>query len=177
METDFIRDAIMTTAIFGFFAMGWFGWAQENPPKKWVLPLAIASIFSGLLAIAGAILAYLNWSAPSALSGGEGMKVYGVVVGIEVAVAAAGAILLKARKLQRFTCPWISLVVAVHFFALAGLFQDPWFHVLAAIGTVFAIGSVFIAKKYNLTISAVCGALTGALLLVFAVRGLLLFLG
>lgn len=176
METEFIRDAIMTTAIFGFFAMGWFGWAQENPPKKWVIPLAIASVFSGLLAVTGAILAYLNWSAPSALSGGDGMATYGIIVGIEVLVAAIGVIILKVRGLQRFTCPWISFVVAVHFFALAELFQDPWFHVLAAIGTVFAIGSVFIAKKYNLTISAVCGALTGALLLVFAVRGLVLFL-
>lgn len=176
METEFIRDAIMTTAIFGFFAMGWFGWAQENPPKRWVIPLAVASVVSGLLAITGAILAYLNWTAPSVLSDGEGMKVYGIVVGIEVLLAAAGAIFLKVRGLQRFTCPWVSLVVAVHFFALAGLFRDPWFHALAAIGTVFAIASIPLAKRFNLTISAVCGALTGSLLLVFAVRGLVLFL-
>lgn len=176
MEADFLRDYAMAALIFGFFAMGWFGWAQDKPPKRWIIPLAIGSVLSGLVATTGGVLAFLNWDSASALSAEGAMQQYGIVVGIEFIIAGIGAVVLAVRKKQQYIPAWISFIVGVHFFALAGLFSDPWFHVLAAIGAIFALISIPIAKARNLEISAVCGALTGALLLVFAVRGLLLFL-
>jgi len=33
MTSEFVRDAAMTAAIFGFFSAGWDGWAQDDPPQ------------------------------------------------------------------------------------------------------------------------------------------------
>lgn len=41
MDNQLTRDLLMTTAIFGFFAFMWFGWAQEKPPPAARLPLGI----------------------------------------------------------------------------------------------------------------------------------------
>ena len=32
VTAQFVRDAAMTAAIFGFFSAGWCGWAQDDPP-------------------------------------------------------------------------------------------------------------------------------------------------
>ena len=62
MLADYVRDAAMTAAIFGFFAMAWFGWALEGPPPAWRRYLYAGLVVSGLAMAGGAVQAALHWS-------------------------------------------------------------------------------------------------------------------
>jgi len=65
---------------------------------------------------------------------------------------------------------WVSLVVGVHFFALAVVFEEPFFHLLgAAITTCGAVGLVLvIADVGEAVVDTVSGVVPGLLLLGFA---------
>ncbi|SDL47004.1 hypothetical protein SAMN05216298_3964 [Glycomyces sambucus] len=164
MTPDFLRDAAGTAAVFGFFAMAWFGWAQEAPPAKWLWPLRIGSILSGLTAVAGGLLLWRHWSDGSVIDASVGPK-FGIIVGVEFALAGLGCGLLAWRKRADLMSAWIAFVVGVHFFPVAVLLEIPALHVTAALVTVASIASVFIAKARSLTVSAVVGATTGPILL------------
>ncbi|MET0864210.1 MAG: hypothetical protein ABWZ98_07730, partial [Nakamurella sp.] len=97
----FVRDAAMTAAIFGFFASGWFGWAQESPPARWSRRLGVGSVLSIAVAIAGGILGWQHWS-DGTVFGPETSRDFGIVVGIEFGLAGLGAIILALRKQKEF---------------------------------------------------------------------------
>ena len=83
VTTEFVRDAAMTAAIFGFFAAGWYGWAQDDPPTGWRRPLPVGSITGILVAIAGGIVAWQNWSTGTVFDANTS-PIFGLIVGIEV---------------------------------------------------------------------------------------------
>ena len=62
MTSEFARDAAMTAAIFGFFAMGWFGWAQEHPPKPWKKWLISGSVLAALILVVAGLLSWSIWN-------------------------------------------------------------------------------------------------------------------
>lgn len=167
MKAEFLRDAAMTAVIFGFFGMGWFGWAQEAPPERARKWLGVGSVVGILLAIGGGLIAWRNWDAGTAIDEVVGPR-FGIVVGIEFAVAGVGAGLLAWRKLSVWTSPWIAFVVGVHFFPLGSLLKEPSLHVTATLVTVGAVVAAWVAWKRRLTPSFVSGALTGSLLVLSA---------
>lgn len=173
MTSGFLRDYAMYAVIFGFFAMTWFGWAQENPPKKWRLPLIIGGILSVIALAIGGLIAWQHWHDGSALSAPGSMKAYGITVGIEFTIAAIGAALLVWKKWSRFISPWIVFVVGIHFIALVPVFNDPSLYLLAVILTAIGPVSVAISRQSKILPSAVCGGLAGIVLLIYAVAGLI----
>ena len=96
MTAEFPRDAIATAAVFGFFASAWFGWAQDQPPPAWRQWLVAGSILSMLTAVAGGVLTWRRWTDPTAFDA-DTSRIFGIVVGVEVALAGLGAALLARR--------------------------------------------------------------------------------
>ncbi len=162
----------MTALIFGIFASSWFGWAQEAPPVRWRLPLGVGSVLSLLVAVAGGIYAWRNWSSASALSEPGAMRAYGIIVGVEFAIAALGAaVIALAVKRPEYIAPWICLVVGVHFWPLAPLLDNPGLYALGVLLVLIAVLAVLPRIRARLTPSAVTGAATGVCLLLFAAWG------
>lgn len=167
MTAGFLRDAAMTAAILGFFASGWFGWAQDEPPVSWRKALTAGSIVSLLTAVAGGVLAWQRWSDPTVFDD-DTSRAFGVVVGIEFAAAALGAALLTARHRKDIIPAWIALVVGVHLFPVASLLGYPLLFLVAASVTVVALAAVPLARSRSLAISTVTGIATGSVLLAAA---------
>jgi hypothetical protein len=97
MTAELLRDAAATAAVFGFFASAWFGWAQDQPPPAWRKALVAGSILSLLTAVGGGVMTWRNWSGPTAFDA-DTSRTFGLVVGIEVALAAIGAAVPLARS-------------------------------------------------------------------------------
>ncbi|HEX2369768.1 MAG TPA: hypothetical protein VHM94_11100, partial [Acidimicrobiia bacterium] len=71
--------------------------------------------------------------------------------------AGLGAWFLASRKRNELIPPWVGLVVGVHFFPLAPLFQDPMFYVLAVAVAIGALESVPLARSRSEKVSPVTG--------------------
>ena len=99
-------------------------------------------------------------------------RAFGIVVGIEVALAGIGSWYLSARSRSELIPAWIALVVGVHFFPLAVLLEYPMLHLLAVLVTVGALLAVPLSRRWSLPISAVTGAVTGSILLAAALFSL-----
>jgi hypothetical protein len=171
MTAEFIRDAAATAAIFGFFASGWFGWAQETPPAPWRRPLLAGSVISLVTAAAGGVSTWLHWSDGTVFDPDTG-RAFGLIVGVEFFAAAAGAVLLSAVRRKPLVPAWIALVVGLHLFPLAPLLSYPLIYVVAALVTVAALVSVPLARRRNVAVSAVIGLTAGTVLLAAAVFSL-----
>ncbi|GAA2127468.1 hypothetical protein [Glycomyces algeriensis] len=167
MTPEHVRDAAGLAAVFGFFAMAWFGWAQEGPPRSWVKFLAAGSILSILVAAAGGLLLWRHWSDGTVFDDATGRS-FGIIVGVEFAAAGLGAALLAWRKHADAIAAWIAFVVGVHLFPVAVVLEIPAVHIPAALVTVAAIGAYPLAKAKGLKTSAVIGPLAGTVLLVTA---------
>src|SRR4051812_34942472 len=61
MLTEFLRDQFFTTAWFGLMSFVWFGWAQEDPPRRWRVWLGAGSALGIGLAVAFGVLTSMNW--------------------------------------------------------------------------------------------------------------------
>lgn len=164
----------MTCAIFGFFASVWFGWAQEDPPMAWEMPLTIGAVIGIGFALVCGIFAYLNWHSGSILNNETVFRKYLIIVGIEFGVALLGALVLLLSGNSIYLSPWICLLVGVHLWPMAAVLQNSGLYVLSIALSVMALGSVPIASNLNITISAVTGAGAGTLLILFSVWSALL---
>ncbi|WP_433700021.1 hypothetical protein [Nocardiopsis sp. CA-288880] len=172
-----VRDAAMTTAVFGFFASAWFGWAQERPPAgtaTWWL--GGGSVLGLLLAAFGGAVSWIHWDTASVLSGGDGMDLYLTVLGVEFGVALAGVVVLLVLGRRAYFAPWVCLVVGVHFFPLAPVLADPGLYLLAALLTVWPFLAVRLANRRELAPSFTTGAGAGPVLLVFSLANAVLLL-
>jgi hypothetical protein len=161
----------MTTAIFGFFGMAWFGWAQEQPPKSWRPWLITGSVLSALMTIAGGLLAWRHWSDGTAFEE-DTATAFGIVVGIEFALAGAGAVLLAVRGRKELIPVWIALVVGVHFFPVAWILEYPLIHLVGFLTTVAALAAVPWARSRSLPVSLTNGVGVGVALLLGALVSL-----
>jgi hypothetical protein len=171
VTAEFVRDAAMTAAIFGFFASAWFGWAQEAPPPRWVRALTVGSILSIAVALAGGVLGWQHWSDGTTF-GPDTSRNFGIIVGIEFGLAGLGAIILALRKKKEFIPPWVAFVVGVHLFPVAVVLQYPLIHVVGALVTVASLVAVPLARSRSWAISFATGLLTGPALLAGAVYSL-----
>jgi hypothetical protein len=167
MTAEFVRDAAATAAVFGFFAASWFGWAQDAPPKAWGRALVAGSIASLLAAVAGGLLTWRHWNDGTVFDA-DTSRAFGVVVGVEVAVAGLGAWVLARRQRSDLIPAWVALVVGVHLFPLAWLLRYPFIGVVAGLVTLAAVVAVPLARSRALAVSAVTGLATGTVLLAAA---------
>lgn len=160
----------MTAAIFGFFSVAWFGWAQENPPAGAVILLGIGSGIGLLLAIGFGLLSWRHWDSPTALGPTDGSwRNYIIIVGVEFTLAAAGGIALALSQWAPFVPLWVLLIVGVHFFALAPIFGMPALNILAALLVAAAVAATIVAANSDLQPSFLAGIFAGPLLLAFAI--------
>jgi hypothetical protein len=169
--TEHVRDAAATALIFGFFASSWFGWAQEAPPARWRPGLLAGAVVALLTAVAGGLLTWRHWGGGTAFDRDTSIA-FGIVVGIEVALAGLGAAVLALRRRAALIPAWIALVVGLHFFPLAVLLEYPFLYVVAAVVTAGAVAAVPLARRRGVPVSAVTGAVTGAALLAAALVSL-----
>ncbi|WP_028775799.1 hypothetical protein [Shimazuella kribbensis] len=170
---EYIRDYVMYASVFGVFGFSWFGWAQENPPKKWRIPLGIGSGISFIIGLIGIYLSIQNWDESSALSRDGAYSSYLTFVIIEVILAAIGGILLTRYKKQSFIAPWICFVVGVHFIWLKAVFLDASLYLLAILMIGISLLSIYFSKRTSISNSALTGAGAGFVLLCFAISGLI----
>lgn len=171
---EFVRDYAMTAAILGAFAFAWFGWAQQDPPKNkwWPILLAVGSGLSFIIATIGGILAWQNWGGASAISGDNFAGYMWIFIVEFIVIALVTVALLVARKSQ-YIANAVAFVVGVHFFPLAGVFQDPWLYVLAIWVTLASIIPLFVYKKVGISLVTLTCVEVAIALFVFALRGLL----
>lgn len=170
------RDGAATALILGCFAAGWFAWAQAKPPSSWLPWLTAGMLASILAAIAGGVLMWRSRSGPSVMQDQSANQRYGIIVGIESALAAAGAIALGRSGHAAFIAPWMCLVVGIHFWALAPVLQDPALKALCVLFVAVALAGWFAGWRGDVAASAVTGLGAGLGLLVFAARGVFIAL-
>ncbi len=139
----------MTALILGVAAMAWFGWGNAQPPAGWLPVLAAGSVLGLAAAVAGGWQARRLRSTGSAMADRRVRRGYGITVGVEVAVIAAGVAALESSGRAAYLPAWILLVVGVHFIPLGRLFS-----IGALIWTSLALIPVAGA-------AAVTGAVTG----------------
>lgn len=171
MLTEFLRDQFFTTAWFGLMTFVWFGWAQEDPPRRWRVWLGVGSALGLGLAVTFGVLTSANWDQPTAL---EGKYVwFGVLVAAEVVAAGVGCLVLAKRHAARWMAWWVAVVVAVHFLPLALLLRDVS---VAVVGVVQLVALGVVVPRLRVattTTSRLAGPIMGASLLASAVIGAL----
>jgi hypothetical protein len=171
MTTIFVRDAAATAVIFGFFASVWFGWAQEKPPPRWRGLLIAGSVASLVTMVAGALLTWRFWRDGSAFDA-DTSRAFGIVVGVELVAAAAGAIVLTVRRRADLVAAWVALIVGLHLFPVAAIVGYGLLYLVAAAVTAVALIAVPVARSRSVPVSAVTGMTTGSVLLVAALASL-----
>lgn len=172
MLTEFVRDHYFTTAWFGLMAMVWFGWAQEDPPKRWRAWLGAGSVLGILFAVGFGVLTVLNWDEPTALEGRYPW--FGVLVAAEVVAAGAGCLVVSRRGAARWMAWWVALVVAAHFLPLALLLADVGIAVAGLVQLAALAAVVPRLRATEATTSRLAGPIMGVILLVSAAIGALL---
>jgi hypothetical protein len=167
MIADHVRDAAATGAVFGFFASTWFGWAQEAPPRRLRPVLIAGSVLCLATIVVAVILTIRHWSTGTVFDEDTSRR-FGIVVGIEFALAGIGALLLAWRGRRELMSAWIAFVVGVHLFPVAVLLEYPFLHVVAALVTVVSVAAVPVARRCGIAVSAAVGLATGTVLLLSA---------
>lgn len=168
MTAAFTRDAAATAAIFGFFASVWFGWAQEQPPDTWRRWLIAGAVLSLTTAVAGGVVTWQKWFDGTAFNPASG-RLFGIIVGIEFAVAGLGAWALISRHRAELVSAWVALVVGIHFIPLAGLLQYPLLYLVAGLMIAVALAAAPLARARGVAVSAITGAGAGVVLLATAI--------
>lgn len=174
MLTEFARDHAFTIAWFGLMTMVWCGWGQEDPPRRRRWALGAGSVLGVAFAGVFGYGVFVRWHQGTALEGRYGW--FGVVVLLEVLLAAVGCLVLSRKAESRWMAWWVALVVALHFMPLAFFFDD-WS--LLGLGTVQAVCLVAMVPKLRADAGAptsrAVGPVMGASLLLFAAVSAVVF--
>lgn len=167
MLSDYLRDSLFTVAWFGLMAFVWFGWAQEDPPRRWRAWLGVGSTLGLLCAIGFGITTVRNWGLGSALEGYY--PLFGGLVAFEVLIAGGGCVVVVKRFGAKWIAWWVAMVVALHFLPLAWLLGDPSIAVLGVIQLV-AVGALLPLHVWDEhTTSTLVGLVMGLSFLAYAI--------
>jgi hypothetical protein len=167
MIAPYARDAAATCAIFGFFASAWFGWAQAAPPAGLRGVLIAGSVLGYAAVAAGLPLAWRHRSDGTVFDARTSPR-FGIVVGIEFALAGVGSVALSLSGHTDLIPAWVAFVVGVHLFPVAVILRYPLMHLVAALVTAAAVASVPVAHAAGVDIGFVTGCGCGTLLLLAA---------
>ncbi|MDN6968445.1 hypothetical protein FCS83_07760 [Oenococcus sp. UCMA 17063] len=170
------RDQMMYAAILGWFSFCWFGWAQAAPRDDWRIWIGLLDGVAILISIAGGILSFRNWHAPSALDKNSSWKWYLIFLISEFVLALIGAVFLILKDQVSNISLWISFVVAIHFFGLKFVFKDYSLFILGGAMLLVTIIAYPLANYLNVDESAITGIGNGFCLLSLALIGLYLAL-
>ncbi len=136
----------------------------------WTLTLRVAAV----VAFVGVLAAVFGSGVPSAEGSGRGQRVFGrgywaVVAAEFVALFVGARVLSGPLHAPQAGVAWVSTVVGVHFFALAVVFGERFFHWLGGVITACGLVGLVLAATdaREPTIALVAGVLPGAVLLGF----------
>ena len=116
-------------------------------------------------------MTWQHWSDGTAFNPQTG-RTFGLIVGIEFAIAGIGAGVLAALGKAQLIAPWVALVVGAHFWPLAGLLRYSLLYGVAALVSIAALVAAPLARVQTVTVSAVAGLATGRILLTAALYAL-----
>jgi hypothetical protein len=137
-------------------------------PAAAILRVAGAGAFAAILARLAS-----TRSAPAPAPAGGFGRGYWLVVGLEALGIVAGSAVLRGLGLAHATVAWVSVVVGVHFLALAAIWRLPLFRRLGA--AIALCGSAALAAAAagagDALVSTAGGVIPGALLLAAAAWG------
>jgi len=166
------RDGAFTALIFGFFGMGWFGWAQSAATPRESTLFSVGSVLAALLFIAGGWLTFRARREPGAVQDPSTGRRFGVIVGIETVLCLVGSMVLGATGQAVYIPAWIALVVGLHFIPLAPLFGDRRLPVLATVVTVAAVGGAVITMTSGTPASTTSAPVAGLALVAYGAMSL-----
>jgi len=146
----------------------WFGWGQANASAGLTVVLAVGGVLAVAVAIAGGVRAFRSPGADSVLHDRRAWRRYGLVVGVEFALAGVGAAALAATGQSDLVPVWVCAVVAVHLFPLASLLRDRLLVPLGALLAAVALAALVAALATGVPASTVTGLGAGVLLTLFA---------
>jgi hypothetical protein len=151
MNAAYPQDLAMIAAIFGVATLVWAGWAQERPPSwPWRIVLGAMSL-AGLALVGFSIPAVIGaWGSGTAIEpGSPAFIAYVVWFWLEVVVAAVGAIMLIRRRRKAFVAPFILVIVGLHFFPLAAVFEQPVLHGVAVLLTAIGVTGFLVRRRFE----------------------------
>jgi hypothetical protein len=166
------RDGAFTALIFGFFGMGWFGWAQSAATPGESVLFSVGSVLAALVFIAGGVLTFRARHEPGTADDASTGRRFGVIVGIETGLCLVGSMVLGATGQPVYIPAWIALVVGLHFIPLAPLFGDRRLPVLAAAVTVAAVAGAVIALTNGTPTSTTSAPAAGLALIAYGAMSL-----
>lgn len=169
----YLRDIAISIVIYGFFGFVWFGWALESPKSSWKKYLAIACGISFLVGLLGVYFVFVNQNEASALMETTLSNWYYLTVIFEFLLGGIVAYILYKLNLEDYIAPWICLIVGLHFFPLAYIFQDLTMLLLALLLVITSAFTVKRMKFISYKASAITGIGAGSTLLLFALFNIL----
>lgn len=178
MLTEFTLDHVFNIAFFGLMSVVWFGWGQEDPPRRWRWRLGIGSVLGFVFTAVFGYAYALRMDGPSALEGRY--EWFGGLFAVEIVVATIGVVYLWRSGRARWMAWWVALVVAAHFLPLAFVLGDASLFVLGLI-QIAALGATFRslrsgpADSADAPTSRIVGPVMGGTFLAFAAVSALTF--
>lgn len=155
------RERGIYAVVEGGFAAGWFGWGQAAAPPWLVVPLAVGSILSVLVAVAGIVVTARSRARRTAVSDRTVRRRFRIIVLVEFALAGIGAAVLAAAGRATWIPAWVCLVVGVHFFPLSRALGNRSLARAGALLTGVAAAALVVGMATRVAPSTVTGAGAG----------------
>ena len=163
------RSRGIVALIEGFFAFMWFGWGQAQAPSWLTVPLLAGSALGAVVAVVGGVVAARATGQRTPMAEREIRHRYNVIVGVEFALIAAGALVLGKSGEPTWIPVWVCTVVGVHFLPLARVFPGLFLVPLGVALLVVALGALVVGLVTTTSPSTVAGPGAGLCLLLAAV--------
>lgn len=161
------RDLAVNGLILGFAGAMWLGWAQQDPPAGWSVPLSVCSGVGIVAAIVGGVLAWRNRHGASAMATDLGRRTYYRVVGLEAVVIAVGATALGVTGHSDYIAALVLFVVGAHFVPLGRLFRIRSLVIVGVLVVATSVAAALEGLLGTVAPSAIAGGAGGILLILF----------
>lgn len=165
--TATVRDLCATALVLGVAGVMWFGWSQQGPPASWVPFLVVGSVVGAIVAVLALILTMRSRKGPTATRAAGGSRAYRWTVIIEVGAIAVGVAVLGLTGRAAYISPWVLFIVGAHFLPLSTLFRIRSLRVCGLLLTAVAVAATIVGVAGDVLPSAVAGAGSGVLMVVF----------
>ncbi len=163
------RGEVIGAAVLAFAGVGWFGWAQQDPPSAWVPYLVAGSVVCGLLLVTLVVLLVRHRTTGSSPMADPAVRRgYWLTVSVEVALIVGGNLVLAAVGHPEYDAAWTLFVVGVHFVPLAAIFQARGLAVTGVLTALIAVAAAVFGLGGALAPSAAAGAGGGLAFIAYA---------